>query len=44
MRAGAAGFDGRRDFRGFTDDDPDEKSTIVEIGAVPIDEDGDAVI
>ena len=27
MRAGAAGLTGRRDFRGFTDDDPDEKST-----------------
>ena len=44
MRAGATGLTGRRDFRGFTDDDPEEKSTIVEIGAVTIDEDGDAVI
>jgi len=44
MRAGAASLTGRRDFRGFTDDDPDEKSTIVEIGEVTTDEDGDAVI
>jgi tRNA pseudouridine38-40 synthase len=43
MRAGAEGLTGRRDFRGFTDDDPDEKSTIVEIGALTIDEMGDAV-
>ena len=42
--AGAAAFVGRRDFRGFTDDDPDEKSTIVEIGACRIEEDGDAIL
>ena len=41
---GRRGLVGRRDFRGFTDDDPDEKSTIVEIGAVTIEEDGDAII
>jgi tRNA pseudouridine38-40 synthase len=29
MRAGAAAFVGMRDFRAFTDDDPDEKSTTV---------------
>ncbi len=34
MRQAAQAFVGRRDFRGFTDDDPDEKSTIVEIGDV----------
>ena len=44
MREGAAAFVGRRDFRGFTDDDPDEKSTIVEIGACRIEEDGDAIL
>jgi tRNA pseudouridine38-40 synthase len=44
MRRGAEALTGRRDFRGFTDDDPDEKSTIVEIGAVAIEEDGDAML
>jgi len=44
MREGAAAFVGRRDFRGFTDDDPDEKSTIVEIGECRIEEDGDAIL
>ena len=29
MRRAAAGFTGMKDFRGFTDDDPDEKSTVV---------------
>ncbi len=28
----ARAFTGRQDFRGFTDDDPDEKSTLVEVG------------
>src|SRR4029079_15312280 len=44
MRQGAAAFVGRRDFRGFTDDDPDEKSTIVEIGECRIEEDGDTIL
>ncbi len=44
MREGATAFVGRRDFRGFTDDDPDEKSTIVEIGECRIEEDGDAIL
>ena len=44
MRRAATLFTGRQDFRGFTDDDPAEKSTLVEIGAVHIDEVGDALL
>jgi len=44
MRAAATALTGRRDFRGFTDDDPDEKSTIVEIGAIAVEEHGDALL
>ena len=44
MRAAAALFKGRQDFRGFTDDDPDEKSTLVEVSAVELTERGDAVL
>ena len=44
MRAAARALTGRRDFRGFTDDDPDEKSTIVEIGRLDVEEAGDAVL
>lgn len=44
MRDAAAAFVGRRDFHGFTDDDPEEKSTIVEIGTCRVDEDGDAIL
>ncbi len=44
MRLAAAALTGRRDFRGFTDDDPDEKSTIVEVGEVAIEEAGDALL
>ena len=33
MQAAAALFAGRRDFHGFTDDDPEEKSTLVDIAA-----------
>ena len=36
MREAAAAFAGRQDFRGFTDDDPDEKSTLVEVNAVEL--------
>jgi tRNA pseudouridine38-40 synthase len=43
MRQAAAEFVGRRDFHGFTDDDPEEKSTIVDIAACRIDEDGEAL-
>ena len=44
MRSAATALTGRRDFRGFTDDDPDEKSTIVDIGVVAIEEAGDALL
>src|SRR5262249_51392093 len=44
MRAAAQSFIGRRDFHGFTDDDPDEKSTIVEIGSCRGEEHGDAIL
>jgi len=36
MREAAERFTGRQDFRGFTDDDPDDKSTLVEVGAVDL--------
>ena len=36
MRAAARAFAGRQDFRGFTDDDPEDKSTLVEVGAVDV--------
>jgi tRNA pseudouridine38-40 synthase len=36
MRDAARAFSGRRDFRGFTDDDPDEKSTLVEVAPIEI--------
>jgi tRNA pseudouridine38-40 synthase len=44
MRQAAQAFVGRRDFHGFTDDDPDEKSTIVEVGTCRVDEEGDAIL
>ena len=40
MREAAEGLLGLRDFRAFTDDDPEEKSTRVQIDAVSIVEDG----
>lgn len=40
MREGAAAFVGLKDFREFTDDDPEEKSTKVKVDAVTIAEDG----
>jgi tRNA pseudouridine38-40 synthase len=43
MRTAAVTFTGRQDFRGFTDDDPDEKSTLVEVSGLHIDSAGDAV-
>jgi tRNA pseudouridine38-40 synthase len=36
MREAAAAFAGRQDFRGFTDDDPDEKSTLVEVNGAEL--------
>ena len=44
MRAAAGAFSGMKDFRSFTDDDADEKSTIVAIERIEIAEDGDLVI
>ena len=36
-------FVGRQDFRGFTDDDPDEKSTVVDVSLVSVAAKGDAI-
>jgi tRNA pseudouridine38-40 synthase len=43
MQGAAAMFTGRHDFRGFTDDDPDEKSTLVEVAVVAVAAHGDAI-
>ena len=40
MQAVAAGFVGRHDFQAFSDDDPDEKSTLVELDEVTVTEAG----
>ena len=39
-----ASFTGRQDFRGFTDDDPEDKSTLVEVATVELVEDADALL
>jgi tRNA pseudouridine38-40 synthase len=44
MRAAAQAFAGRQDFRGFTDDDPDEKSTLVDVAGVELREHADALL
>jgi tRNA pseudouridine38-40 synthase len=44
MRAAAGAFVGFADFRSFTDDDPDEKSTTVKIDAVTIEKDGHLIL
>jgi tRNA pseudouridine38-40 synthase len=44
MRLAARLFEGRQDFRGFTDDDPDEKSTVVDVAEVGLREQGDALL
>jgi tRNA pseudouridine38-40 synthase len=44
MRDAARAFTGRQDFRGFTDDDPDEKSTLVEVASVEMVDDADALL
>jgi tRNA pseudouridine38-40 synthase len=44
MREGAARFVGMKDFRGFTDDDPDEKSTLVLVERLEIVESGSLVL
>ena len=43
MRDAATRFTGRRDFRGFTDDDPGEKSTLVEVSSIEL-RDSDAAL
>jgi tRNA pseudouridine38-40 synthase len=44
MREAAEGFVGLKDFRQFTDDDPEEKSTKVKVDAVTIVEDGALIL
>jgi tRNA pseudouridine38-40 synthase len=44
MRAVAVRFSGMQDFRSFTDDSADERSTLVAIDRVEIAEDGDLVL
>jgi tRNA pseudouridine38-40 synthase len=44
MREAARIFTGRQDFRGFTDDDPQEKSTLVVVASVDLVEDADALL
>jgi tRNA pseudouridine38-40 synthase len=44
MRRAARGFAGRRDFAGFTDDDQDEKSTVVQVERCEIVEHGDLMV
>jgi tRNA pseudouridine38-40 synthase len=44
MRAGAAAFSGMHDFRSFSDDDPDEKSTEVLVEEVTVGEADDLVL
>ncbi len=44
MRAAAERFAGMKDFRSFTDDEPDEKSTLVAIERIEIAEDGDLIL
>jgi tRNA pseudouridine38-40 synthase len=44
MRATAEQFSGMQDFRSFTDDSADEKSTVVAIERIEVAEDGDLVL
>jgi tRNA pseudouridine38-40 synthase len=44
MELAATAFSGFRDFRGFTDDDPDEKSTTVDLRQIRIARDGDLIL
>lgn len=44
MRDAAAVFSGLHDFRAFSDDDPEEKSTKVQLEALTIEEDGGLVL
>ena len=38
MRTACAAFEGMKDFRGFTDDDPEEKSTVVLVDSLQVHE------
>lgn len=44
MHAAADAFSGMKDFRSFTDDSADEKSTVVAIDRIDLAEDGDLVL
>ena len=44
MREAARSLTGLKDFRAFTDDDPEEKSTKVQIDSVTIEEDGPLIL
>lgn len=44
MREAAARFEGRRDFRSFTADDPGEKSTTVQVDSVTVRDAGDLLL
>lgn len=44
MRAAARAFVGHHDFRSFSDDDPEEKSTEVVVDALELYEDGDLIV
>jgi len=44
MREAAGAFVGMHDFRSFTDSDPDEMSTRVQLGAIELKESGDLVL
>ena len=44
MRSAARSFDGMKDFRAFTDDDPEEKSTVVFLDEVRIGEADDLIL
>ncbi len=44
MRKAAGVFVGMHDFRSFTDADPEEGSTLVQLGAIELKEDGDLVL
>jgi tRNA pseudouridine38-40 synthase len=44
MRVTAGRFAGMQDFRSFTDDSPDDKSTVVGIDRIDVAEDGDLVL
>jgi tRNA pseudouridine38-40 synthase len=44
MQSAAAALTGFSDFRAFTDDDPDEKSTTVLVNEIRVQEDGDLIL